>query len=340
MIIYTFPVRTTFIDRDVEMISPTLEIKTLEFTQSPVKLLFYFVLQFFQLLWYLPKTTQYLCFFGGYHSVLPVWFGKVFGKRCIIQAGGTDCMNMPEINYGNFRKKWLRKATVYSFKNCSLILPVAEALVRQDYRFDPSISAKQGLLNLIPDLSTPIQVIPNGFDTAFWKDLGKTRVPKSFISVATGTSKPARAKVKGYDLIEELAPNHPDWTFTLAGDPNYSSPNQNIKIIGRQSAEELRALYNSHQFYLQLSTSEGFPNALGEAMACGCIPIGSAVGAIPEIIGNTGFILKVKSFEKLNELLENKSGFDLEVLRKTASKKIRNNFSFSRRKKKLLQVLN
>ena len=339
MVIYTFPVRTAFIDRDVEMISPTLEIKTLEFTKSPAKLPLYFVLQFFQLLWHLPKTTQYLCFFGGYHSVLPVWFGKVFGKKCIIQAGGTDCMNMPEINYGNFRKKWLRKATVYSFKNCSLILPVAEALIRQDYQFDPSISAKQGLLNLIPNLATPIQVIPNGFDTNFWEDLGKTRVPKSFISVATGTSKPARARVKGYDLIEELAANHPDWTFTLAGDPNYSSPNQNIKIIGRQSAEELRALYNSHQFYLQLSTSEGFPNALGEAMACGCIPIGSAVGAIPEIIGNTGFILKVKSFEKLNELLENKSGFDLEVLRKTASEKIRNNFSFSRRKRELLDIL-
>ena len=75
-------------------------------------------------------------------------------------------------------------------------------------------------------------------------------------------------------------------------------------------------------------------------MACGCIPIGSVVGAIPEIIGNTGFILKAKRFEELNELLENKSGFDLEVLQKRASEKIRNNFSFSRRKKKLLQVLN
>lgn len=339
MILYTFPVRTAFIDRDVGMISPELEIKTLEFTQSPLKLPIYFLLQFFQLLWYLPKTSQYLCFFGGYHSVLPVWFGKVFGKRCIIQAGGTDCVNMPEINYGNFRKKWLRKATVYSFKNCSLILPVAEALVKQDYRFDPSISAKQGLLNLIPDLITPIQVIPNGFDTDFWVDLGNDRDPKSFISVATGTSNPARAQVKGYDLIEKLAANHPDWTFTLVGDANYFSPNKNISILGKQSAEELRALYNSHQFYLQLSTSEGFPNALGEAMSCGCIPIGSAVGAIPEIIGNTGFILREKSFQKLNELLETRDFNDLEGLRKASSEKIRKDFNYSKRKRELLGVL-
>jgi glycosyltransferase involved in cell wall biosynthesis len=339
MIIYTFPIRTAFIDRDLEMISPEMEIKAIGFTQSPVKLPFYFVLQFFQLLWYLPRMTQYLCFFGGYHSVLPVWFGKVFGKRCIIQAGGTDCMNMPEINYGNFRKKWLRKATVYSFKNCSLILPVAQALVKQEYQFDPKISSRQGLLNLIPDLTTPIQVIPNGFDTDFWRDLEKKRNPFSFISVATGTSNPARARVKGYDLIEQLAANHPDWTFTLAGDPNYFSLNQNVKILGKQSNTELLALYNSHQFYLQLSTSEGFPNALGEAMACGCIPIGSAVGAIPEIIGEAKLILLKKSIPDLEHLLTHLDQDELMNFSENSLRRIQNHFSYSIRQTLLLKYL-
>lgn len=339
MIIYTFPIRTAFIDRDLEMISPTMKIKPLEFTQSPVKLPFYFLLQFFQLLWFLPQTSQYLCFFGGYHSVLPVWFGKVFRKRCIIQAGGTDCINMPEIGYGNFRKKWLRMATVYSFKNCSLILPVAQALVNQDYSYDPRISPKQGLLNLIPDLKTPIQVIPNGFDTDFWKDLGEKRKPFSFISVATGTSNSSRAKVKGYDLIELIAANHPDWSFTLAGDMHYKSSNANMKIIGRQNTESLRNLYNQNQFYLQLSTSEGFPNALGEAMACGCVPFGSAVGAIPEIIGPAGFILSIKDPQELEVLFKQIVEEDLDLLRKLSRDQIKEHFSFQNRKTLLLQSL-
>jgi len=248
-------------------------------------------------------------------------------------------MNMPEINYGNFRKKWLRKATVYSFKNCSLILPVAQALVKQDYQFDPKISSKQGLLNLIPDLTTPIQVIPNGFDTDFWRDLGKKRKPFSFISVATGTSNPARAQVKGYDLIEQLAANHPDWTFTLAGDPNYISPNQNVKILGKQSNAELLALYNSNQFYLQLSTSEGFPNALGEAMACGCIPIGSAVGAIPEIIGEANLILQKKSISDLERLLSRLDQDQLMNFSENSMSRIHNHFSYSIRQALLLQYL-
>jgi glycosyltransferase involved in cell wall biosynthesis len=339
MIIYTFPIRTAFIERDLEMISPEMEIKALEFTQSPIKLPFYFLLQFFQLLWYFPRTTQYLCFFGGYHSVLPVWFGRVFGKKVLIQAGGMDCMNMPEINYGNFRKKWLKKATIYSFKNCSLILPVAQALIKQEYQFDPKISSKQGLLNLIPDLKTPMQVIPNGFDTDYWKDLGETRNQSSFISVATGTSHPPRAQVKGYDLIEQLAGNHPDWTFTLVGDSNYNSYNPNVKVLGKQGIKELRSFYNSHQFYLQLSTSEGFPNALGEAMACGCVPIGSAVGAIPEIIGEKKLILQRKSISDLENLLTHLDQDKLINFSENSVRRIQNNFNYSIRKTLLLQFL-
>lgn len=340
LILYTFPVRTAFIDRDLEMIHPVAEIKPLEFTQSPVKLPFYFILQFLQLLWFLPRTSQYLCFFGGYHSVLPVWFGKVFGKKCTIQAGGTDCINMPEIGYGNFRKKWLRKATIYSFKNCTLILPVAEALVKQDYSYDPQINSKQGLLNLIPDLKTPIHVIPNGFDTDYWRDLGTERKPFSFISVATGTSNPSRAVVKGYDLIEKMAERHPAWTFTLVGDPSYSSPNPNVTVLGKMKPAALVDLYNSHQFYLQLSTSEGFPNALGEAMASGCIPIGSAVGAIQEIIGDTGIVLTQKDPELLQSMVFNLLSKDLKDLSKNAASRISKLFTFQKRKKELLIALN
>jgi Glycosyltransferase len=339
MILYTFPVRTAFIDRDLEMIRPVAEIKPLEFTQSPIKLPFYFILQFFQLLWFLPRTSQYLCFFGGYHSVLPVWFGKVFGKKCTIQAGGTDCINMPEIGYGNFRKKWLRNATVYSFKNCSLILPVAEALVKQDYFYDPKINPKQGLVNLISDLKTPIEVIPNGFDTDFWKDLGKARKSFSFISVATGTSNPSRAIVKGYDLIEKLASIHPNWTFTLVGDSEYFSLNPNVQVLGKMHPKELQELYNSHQFYLQLSTSEGFPNALGEAMSCGCIPIGSAVGAIPEIVGDSGVILKEKNLDLLESEIQDFTNQDLNHFSEAASKRIQQLFNYGKRKKALLKAL-
>jgi len=337
MIVYSFPVRTAFIERDLEMIRPHAAIKDLEFTQSAFKLPFYLILQFFQLLWHLPSTSQYLCFFGGYHCILPVVFGKAFGKKCTIQAGGTDCISMPEIGYGNFRKKWLRMATVFSFKNCSLILPVAEALVSQHYNYDPRINPKQGLLQLIPGLKTPIQVIPNGFDTKFWKELGMERVRHSFISVATSTSTLARALVKGYDLIAQLAASNPEWSFTLVGDANYQATSPNILVLGKERPEALVQLYNTHEFYLQLSSSEGFPNALGEAMACGCIPIGSAVGAIPEILGDTGLLLKRKALGALQQLIQDLMDGKTKLTSPRA--RIESYFTYGHRQKLLLRAL-
>jgi|UniRef100_UPI0040481E20 glycosyltransferase involved in cell wall biosynthesis len=337
MILYSFPVRTAFIDRDLEMIRPVAQIVPLEFTQTPWKLPLYLVLQFFQLLWHLPKTSQYLCFFGGYHTVLPVIFGRVFGKKCTIQAGGTDCINMPEIGYGNFRKNPLAWATAYSFTHCSLILPVAEALVSQHYTYDHRISPKQGLLQLIPGLKTPIQVIPNGFDTDFWQDLELERVKHSFISVATSTSTPTRARVKGYDLIEQLAANNSEWSFTLVGDSNYHPQSPNIQVLGKETPASLVQLYNRHEFYLQLSSSEGFPNALGEAMACGCVPIGSAVGAIPEIIGITGLLLKRKELGTLQQLIQDWMNGKTQLTSPRA--RIERYFTYNHRRQLLLKAL-
>ena len=339
MIIYTYPIVTAFTQRDIEMLRPHQPIKALAFTNDPVKLPFYFVLQFFQLLFFLPRTSRYLCFFAGYHSVLPVFFGKLFGIKVFIQSGGTDAMNMPEINYGNFRKKWLRKATVYSFKNCNMILPVAEALVQCDYTYDPRIDRRQGLKNLIPDLHTPIHVVHNGFDADFWIDDQKPKLPFSFITVAVGITQANRAAVKGIDLILDMARYFPDFTFTLVGDPNFKSEFPNVKVIGKLAPAQLKDEFNRHQFYLQLSTSEGFPNALAEAMLCGCIPIGSAVGAIPEIIGDTGFVLQQKDPEQLQQLFLQLPKEDLSHLRIAARQRIKRHFSYEKRQSALLALL-
>lgn len=340
MIIYTYPVQTAFTDRDVEMIQTKFSIKTLEFTQNPLALPFFFVLQFFQLLILLPKTSHYLCFFGGYHSVFPTLFGKIFNKKVFIQCGGTDAANMPEINYGNFRKKWLRMATVYSFKNCTKILPVADSLVKSEYQYDPLISSKQGLKNLIPDLKTPIQTIHNGFDTDFWIDFGKERKEMTFITVAKGISNPVRARIKGIDLIELIALRFPDAEFTLVGDLDYKPTAKNISITGPMDKDGLRELYNSHRYYLQLSTSEGFPNALAEAMLCGCVPIGSSVGDIPLIIDDSGFILDQKKPEKLEKIILEASTLDFEIKRSKSRRKILHDYPFSKRKNELLRLFN
>jgi glycosyltransferase involved in cell wall biosynthesis len=341
MVVYIYPVETAFTQRDVEMLQADHQVRCLAFTQSPILLPFYFLIQFFQLLLLLPKTKTYLCFFGGYHTVLPVWFGSLFGIKVLIQAGGTDAVHMPIIGYGNFRKKWLKIATIYSFKNCTKIIPVADSLIAYDYTYDDKIETKQGLKNLIPELKTPIEVVYNGFDVDFWKDFNRDRIPNSFITVAKGISNPTRANIKGIDLIDKLALAFPEFHFSILGDANYISKAENIHILPASDPEQLRKILNQHVFYLQLSTSEGFPNALAEAMLCGCIPIGSAVGDIPSIIGNTGGILAKKEFSTLEALILKLShSNDLEAKRIQARNRIADNYSYQKRKSALLNLIN
>ena len=57
--------------------------------------------------------------------------------------------------------------------------------------------------------------------------------------------------------------------------------------------------------YVNASVSESFPNALLEAMACGCCAVGSRVGGIPELIDHeqTGLTFDTLSLESLTECL-------------------------------------
>lgn len=57
--------------------------------------------------------------------------------------------------------------------------------------------------------------------------------------------------------------------------------------------------------YINSSYSESFPNGLLEAMACGCCPIGSNVGGIPELVRHmqNGLIFDSKNPEELTAMM-------------------------------------
>jgi L-malate glycosyltransferase len=64
--------------------------------------------------------------------------------------------------------------------------------------------------------------------------------------------------------------------------------------------------------FINSSTSESFPNALLEAMACGCCPIGSKVGGIPELIthGADGLVFDSNDHASLVKQLRMAAGDD------------------------------
>ena len=83
--------------------------------------------------------------------------------------------------------------------------------------------------------------------------------------------------------------------------------------------------------------SEGCPNALSEGMLCECVPIVSNVGGMPDIVSDCGFILKTKDVQQFENLISQAINTnDLTILGKKARERIKNNYTFEKRKELLL----
>lgn len=339
-ILWIYTKRSTFVEKDIRLVSDNFKIYEFEFLNRPKYCaLLSMIKLFFHLLVNLKKYDLYVCQFAGYQSFVPSIFYYFFKKKLLIIVGGTDCVSIPKINYGNFNKKLLGWVTKFSFNHCSHITAVDETLVFQKYEYDDSIG-NQGIKQFVPNIKTPISVIYNGYDSAKWHRTFE-KVNNTFITVAAGSDL-VTLYVKGIDIIYEVADFFPQCHFTIIGLPkgfDKFGNKKNITTLPFIQNNQLIDFYSKSEFYLQLSLTEGFPNALCEAMLCECIPIVSNVAAMPKIVGDAGFVLLKRDKKELINLIQKAIQSDKNYLSKKARERIMNNFSENNRKLEMLHLL-
>ena len=306
-VIYFYVGLSTFVKKDIDILASKYTVSVFDFyvaADAKWKILFRFMHQLLFLLRHAVSFRLVVCQFAGYHSLLPILFAKIFRRPSLIVAGGTECMAFPSIGFGNFQRPYLRSFTRWSLKHCTHIAPKHETLWYCTYTYTNDDYPAQGIRYFIPGIQTPHTVIYNGYDPEHYRDTGRIR-QNNFLTVTASMEYGFQKTLKGIDLILQLAPSFPDATFTIVGASSLDLPDTppNVVLYPKQGANELIALYGESRFYLQLSLAEGFPNALCEAMLCECIPIGSQVFSIPEIIADTGYILQKKNHSMLQELI-------------------------------------
>ena len=91
---------------------------------------------------------------------------------------------------------------------------------------------------------------------------------------------------------------------------NYNLDN-NIQFLGFLSGEELVEVLNQHKYIIVPSRwEEPFGNVVLEGMACGCIPIVSDGGGLPDAVGEAGVLFERNSIcdliDKTYKLVTNK----------------------------------
>jgi glycosyltransferase involved in cell wall biosynthesis len=105
----------------------------------------------------------------------------------------------------------------------------------------------------------------------------------------------------------------------------------NVKIENWIPHEDLPRIYNNLKLLIIPSYTEGLPNVLLEAMACGTPVLATPVGAIPDIIkdGETGYVMENNSPECIVKNI-NRALMDptLEYIAMNAKKMVEREFTF------------
>lgn len=340
-LIYAHMGNTTFVRRDKELLARYYSVTEFDFSvkkkwQTP----FIFLQQLWLLLRTAGSTDLYVSYFAGYHSFLPGVFAKVFRKPFLVIAAQTESICYPSIQYGNYHKPIYGMFTRWSLRMANHITPVHKTLIESRNTYYPNDGEAQGIKHFVPNIKADFTEIPYGFDANAWQP-SLEKVPNTFITVAHIWNH-ARYVLKGVDLILEVAPRFPQCHFTVIG-LTYTPPvpiPENVTVTGLMPNEEVKKLLQKTQFHLQLSISEGHPNALCEAMLSNCIPIGSAAASMPETIGDTGFIVEKRDADAFANAIEKAINHPNKAqLAAAARERIVTNYPLSRRENAFRAVI-
>jgi len=327
-ILFVYTNFSTFVRTDYEILSEVHNVTLYQFmpVKGLVKTAWQMLRQKLFLLINFWKYDAVFIWFADYHSFLPVLFAKLFGKKSFVVVGGYDVANIPELKYGSLLKPIRRILTVFSLRFATLCIPVVEQLEERIKEICPSAKTKT-------------------IYTGYKLETNKTEIfennREQIILTVSITDTEQRMLIKGLDRFKELAVNMPDFKFFIVGVKDnveylFEPKPDNLVLLPPLKPDDLIAYYLKASFYAQFSRSEGLPNALCEAMAHGCIPLGTNIGGIPSAIGNFGLIIQEWNLPEVIDYIHTNP---LKAERENIKNFILTNFKLESRIQKLIQTI-
>jgi glycosyltransferase involved in cell wall biosynthesis len=265
--------------------------------------------------------------FAGSHAALAVLFSRVLRKKAIVVTGGYDVANEPSIDYGIMRFPRSRDARIVKFVlgHADLILPFSNFSMREVLKHSRPRQSK---------------VLYCCADTEKFKP-GSGKLNDLAVTVGLITNDTLRRK--GFETFVKSAGFLPEIRFVLIGEHLDDSgqylrsiAGPNVTFTGFVPFDKLLEYLQKAKVYVQISAQEGFGVALAEAMSCECVPVVTERGAIPEVVGDTGFYVAYDNpqatAKAIAEALKSDKG-------KKARERIIANFSLEKREAGLLKTI-
>lgn len=237
------------------------------------------------------KNVDTCIFFMGERTLmLPLLASKILNKRIIYVSSGS-LIKPPGVHKTVFSEIMGLLEHINHILSDIIILYSNKLISKGDYiKFrDKIIFAHEHFKNIDTfDIRTPLDAreIQVGYIGRFSEEKG----------------------IQNYlNALLILSNEHPNYKFLIGGDGELKNLVQNfikqnnlnnkVKFAGWISHEILPDCLNKIQLIVLPSYTEGLPNIMLEAMACGALVLATPVGMIPKVItdGETGFIMEDNS---------------------------------------------
>lgn len=322
-ILFVRPFKSSFIQKDLELLQKHYEVKVVDFEEFNLNHLTKIPKIIIETILGIIWADVSFSWFCDYHSYLAVKLSKFLKKKSVVIIGGYDVLQMPEIGYGALLNPKFHRILNYVLKNADKILSFSQ----------------DGAENARKYFSTSkIEVIYLGLEQINYKKLNKEN-----LVITTAYVKESNLKRKGLETFVKTAEYLPNTNFVLIGPPIDDSieylksiAHPNVKFTGFISDDKLFDYYKKAKVYVQVSAHEGFGLAMAEAMSCECIPVVTDRGAIKEVVGPTGLYVEYENPKEtanaIKKALKSDKG-------KMAKMRIENLFNIKNREELLIKHL-
>jgi len=248
--------QSTFIQQDADLLSENHKLTIFDFSKHAASFsnIHNFLIRAFFEWNNVRKSDIVILWFADYPALPFIIWAKLFRKPIITHVGGWEVYSAPEINYGNQLNPIRGAATRWILRNSTVCVCMSEAY-------------KQIITSCEP--KSRVRVIPGWVDINC--DVIKLQKNKSVVT--------ALISIKFTNLLKGIP------TFLK------STLGLNAKVVENIPHEDLIDLLKKTRVYCQLSYTESFGMTLLEAMSCGCIPVVTDRDALPEVVGDCGYVV-------------------------------------------------
>jgi len=315
-----------FVLRDIEILKKHFNLLVANFVG--IKKTFYDTVVTIITIWKkLRKSDLSFIWFADLRALITIVLSKLLQKPTILVVGGYEVANVPEIYYGGALRRFSRKKISFIIRHADVVLSVSRA---SQHELQKNFSIYSS------------QLVYNGIEID--KFIIDAPLDKEDIAITVGRVTESNLLRKGIEPFVRAAAFLPKVSFYVIGKYDNDAYEQlknitsdNVTFTGFIAEKELIEFYQRAKVYVQVSAHEGFGISLAEAMLAECIPVVTDRGALPEVVGDSGYTVDFndpcQTARAIESAMHSTNGY-------TARKHIIENFSMKRRENALQRIIN